>query len=112
MSNTIRTVEVFVGDTALGLSAQLLVNGLPQDLTAASVVSRIKPTGGVAVETAMTIVHPHHEGRITRELGDAEVAIAREATLEFVVTFASGKKATWPSPSEEPTQFIVRTRRT
>lgn len=112
MSHLLRTVEVFVDDDAVVLAATLRVNGTPQNLTGASVVSRIKPTGEASYDTAMAITNPATSGHVSRALAAGEVDTPLTAVLEFVVTFAGGTQATFPGPNEDAAAFIVTARRT
>lgn len=108
---TQNTLDIFVNETADGLRATLKVNTTPQNLTNASVVSRIKNPLGVTTSTAMTVTDAAG-GVVYRAWGVGEIATPGDYVVEFVVTFANGTVAVFPGPATDPNVITVYESRT
>lgn len=110
MSNN--TLEIFQNETADGLRATLRVDSTPQNLTGASVVSRIKNPQGITTSTPMTIANPTTSGVVYRAWGVGEIALVGTYVVEFVVTFADSTVAVFPGPATDPNTITVYEART
>lgn len=101
-------VYLVVGDTSPDLVATLYNADGPQDLTGASVVMRLKPSNGGAVQTvAMDIDEPETAGVVRHAWDAEETASAVRYAVEFVVTYADTGQQTFPlKPADVPTITI------
>ncbi|MFN6965236.1 MAG: hypothetical protein ACK4S4_15930 [Pyrinomonadaceae bacterium] len=100
------------GDTSPAIETILSDANGPVDLTGATVVLRMSPDGGgnpmlVATATVVTPQTGEDLGKVTYDWQEGDTDFVGTHKAEWRVTFANGKKATWPRGSADTFDLIV-----
>lgn len=110
---SVQTIHLVAGDTAPALRATLANADGPQDLTAAAVVMRLKPSDGSAVlALPVDIESPATAGVVSHVWDPTETDEALSYKVEFVVTFADLTVETFPVLVGDVPTIAIRARKT
>lgn len=108
-----QTIHLVVGDTAPPLRVTLANADGPQDLTAATVVMRLKRSdSGTVTEIEMDLDADPTTGVVTHEWEPAETEDVISYKVEFIVTFADGTVETFPNLSADVPTIQLRALKT
>lgn len=96
-------------DTWPPIQGTLEASGAPVDLTGATVRVNMKPAGGssLTIDNATATILSAVDGEVEYAWQAADTSAAGSYTLEWEVTFATGKIATFPNTSDKIDVTIV-----